>query len=206
MLILLPDSGWFEYPKTRNRVQLDDICLKPVSALNCYIALLTHMAVIDGVLGGSEKKFLERQCERFKISSDLENLEALEAQLNLEDLSAHYEMLVEENLHYSFLMDLVMMAVADGVVENREREFLQQIKNHVKIPNADFHNLVNLAKVTSGCDDLEHIDGNALNTLEHFFRWSGTSKIPLYLQTGFSLSESVDSQLKEIFEELEIGG
>jgi len=185
-------------------MELKDISKKPTEALTGYMCLLRHMSLADGILDEKEEKFLTQQSERFGVQLGPDCMEKAEVLANPIELLKQYNILVEQDMHHSFLMDLVVMAAADGSLENREREFLQRIKSQINIPSSDFHNLISFSQVTFGCDDIENIDEKSLNVLENFYRWAGQRQISLYHQTSFSSSERVDEQLKQIYQELEI--
>jgi len=167
-----------------------------------YLSMVARMASADGTLDDEELAFLRHKLEVFAIPEAEQTRILTPAKLDPTELQAVFRELVKENLHYSFLLDLIIMAVADGHIQNREREMLQKVKQYIGIPSSDYHNLINFAQASAGRDDIEKIDPAHLNVLESFYRWAKEFLVPLYDQTGFALNPKVDQDLKELFEEL----
>ena len=183
-------------------MQLQDILQVELGIRVTYLSMISLMASADGQLDDEELDFLNLKFEAFEIPEE-HRAEIMKVErLDQGALQHNFRELVKEQLHYSFLLDLIIMAVADGHIQNREREMLQKIKQYIGIPSSDYHNLINFAQASAGKDDIEKIDPNQLNVLEQFYRWAGECSIPLYEQTGFALNPAVDRDLKELYHEL----
>ena len=102
----------------------------------------------------------------------------------------------EVDLHYSFILDLIAMAAADGVVLDSEKLLLAQIAKWIGLDNYEFYNLVYFVFVSSCIDKKGMIDPIFQYVIENFTQWVKRRKVAIYQETTLSTCQEVDSHLK----------
>ncbi len=154
------------------------------------------MARIDGDLHEQEIALWQKMMENFDIPEKRRQKLFLTQKISDEEIDAKYVILKKNQLHYSFLIDLITMALADGVILDAERLMLSQIGQLIGIPHDEFHNLINFSQAITGIDIDKTIDPMFSYVIEMFFQWVKKEKITIYRQTTLAIDDEVDDYLK----------
>ncbi len=162
-----------------------------------YLSLIAHMARIDGKFDRNEIALLKKMATQFEMSDKHKDQIFAKQSFSNKQIKAIFQDLKENNLHYSFILDLIAMAIADGVILDQERMMLTQIASLIGLRHEEFHKLINFAQATSNIDDDNHTDPMFQYVIDMFFLWARQKDVKLYKQTTFALNEKVDASLKE---------
>lgn len=161
-----------------------------------YLSLLCRMASVDGKISQDELMFLKYKVDQFQIPSDRESDICNSANYIELDCNSVFNDLKENELEYSFFMDLIAMAMVDGVVMESERELLLRVLNRTKLSLEEYHNMINFAQVVIYSSADYPIDPMYSSIIEMQFHWLTQNKIKLFWQTTFAFAVEIDMKLK----------
>ena len=162
-----------------------------------YLTLIGHMARIDGKFDKKEALLLQKMANQFKIAKKHHDAIFKKQEISNRKIKSIFNELKANQLHYSFILDLIAMATADGIILEPERLMLSQISRLIGLKHEEFHNLLNFAQATSSLNDDNHNDPMFQYVIEMFFRWARQKDVKLYKQTTFAINEKIDKTLKE---------
>lgn len=177
-------------------MKLKNITSKSLEVREQYLELIGYMARIDGDLHKTELALWQKMMDKFAIPDKRKEKIFAVQKITEEEIDSRYNVLKENQLHYSFLVDLLTMALADNVIMDAERLMLSRIGKLIGIPHDEFHNLINFAQAITGIDINETIDPMYSYVIEMFFQWIKKEKITIYQQTTLAINEQVDEYLK----------
>jgi uncharacterized tellurite resistance protein B-like protein len=178
-------------------MRLPDISRKKASLRVQYLSLIGHMARIDGKFDEREILLLNKMAVRFRLSEKNKKSIFIQQGFTNKQINQTFQQLKENKLHYSFILDLIAMATADGVIMEQERLMLSQIARLIGLKHEEFHNLINFVQATSNLNDGNHNDPMFQYVIEMFFEWARQGDVTLYKQTTFAINEKVDWLLKK---------
>ena len=161
-----------------------------------YFQMISHMANVDQDLDESEIALLRSEVVRLGLTESEGETIIAQGSLDEETIKRGFTSIKEARLEYSFLLDLIFMAMADGLLHDAERVYLAKINDWVSIPRADFHSLVYFAQSSLNVESPEDIDPMVDYMIQNFFRWARQEHVQLYQQTTFALNQEVDQYLK----------
>ncbi len=177
-------------------MRLKNITSKSLKVRVQYLELIGHMARIDGDLHEKELALWEKMMENFDIPEKRKQKLFIAQKITDEEINSKFNILEKNQLHYSFLVDLITMALADGVLLDAERLMLSQIGQLIGVPHDEIHNLVNFSQAITGIDIDKTIDPMFSYVIEMFFQWVKKEKITIFRQTTLALDDEVDDYLK----------
>ncbi len=178
-------------------MRLPDICRTSIKTRLKYLSLVGYMARIDGQLDEKEISLLKKMSNRFQMSEPQEELIFSDKTFSEQEIEKIFIELKEKNLQYSFILDLITMAIADGIILESERMMLAQISGLIGLQPEEFHNLVNFAQATSNLAEGGNSDPMFQYVIDMFFQWARNKDVKLYKQTTFAINDKVDAYLKE---------
>ncbi|MCP4755959.1 MAG: hypothetical protein GY866_34295 [Proteobacteria bacterium] len=155
------------------------------------------MARIDGQLDDVELALLKKMTERFKISEKFHDLIFEKQVYSEQQIEEIFNELKKKQLHYSFILDLMAMAIADGIILEPERMMLAQIAGLIGLHHNEFHKLINFAQATSELTEDNHNDPMFQYVIDMFFDWARHKEVKLFKQTTFAINDKVDASLKK---------
>ena len=114
-----------------------------------YLVLVAAVAMSDGVLHEDELALLHRWMDEFKITP--KGREAVEDVINnnLTDLEPVESRLARTDLAYSLMLDMMGMAMADGVLMDDEIFLLRGVSANLNINPMDFNILIEFVHSTN---------------------------------------------------------
>jgi uncharacterized tellurite resistance protein B-like protein len=179
-------------------MKLPDICQTRQDIRAQYLALVGYMARIDGQLDEKEIELLKKLASRFAISEQQQQQLFSSQTFSTEEIEAIFCTLKENELQFSFILDLIMMAIADKILQEAERLMLSHIAGLIGLQHEAFHNLINFAQATSNLDENgRHSDPMYQYVIDMFFDWARSSDVKLYRQTTFAINDRIDQALKK---------
>lgn len=176
---------------------LPDINKKRTNLRVQYLSLIGHMARIDGKFDEKEKNLLKKMADRFQLSEKNKQLIFSQKKFDEKQINDTFQELKKNKLHYSFILDLISMAMADGIILEPERMMLSQVARLIGLKHEEFHNLINFVQATSNLNDDNHNDPMFQYVIEMFFEWARQRDVTLYKQTTFAINDKVDWLLKK---------
>ena len=177
-------------------MKLPDIRRKRVKLRVQYLSLIGYMARIDGNLDKQEIELLNKMVQQFQISKKHETTIFAKQDFNQAKIKTVFQDLKSNQLHYSFILDLIAMATADGIIMEPERLMLSHISRLIGLKHEEFHNLINFAQATSNLTEDNHDDPMYEYVIEMFFQWARQKDVKLYRQTTFAINDNIDTTLK----------
>lgn len=178
-------------------MRLPDICRTSKKIRLKYLSLVGYMARIDGQLDEEEISLLKKMSNRFQMSKEQEKAIFSDQTFSEKEIETIFGELQDKNLQYSFILDLIAMAIADGIILEPERLMLAQISGLIGLQPEAFHNLVNFAQATSNLAEGGNHDPMFQYVVDMFFQWARNKDVKLYKQTTFAINDKVDAYLKE---------
>ncbi|MBU2644918.1 TerB family tellurite resistance protein [bacterium] len=178
-------------------MRLPDICRTSIKTRLKYLSLVGYMARIDGKLDKEEIGLLKKMSKRFQMSEEHQKIIFSEQTFSDQQIEEIFAELKEKQLQYSFILDLIAMAIADGIILEPERLMLAQISGLIGLQHEAFHNLVNFAQATSNLSEDKNSDPMYQYVIDMFFTWARNKDVKLYKQTTFAINDKVDAYLKE---------
>ncbi|MCG8332981.1 MAG: TerB family tellurite resistance protein [Proteobacteria bacterium] len=179
------------------KMKLPDINNKKANLRVQYLSLIGYMARIDGKFDDKEKNLLKKMADRFQLSEKNKKLIFTQKKFNEGQINETFQELKKNKLHYSFILDLISMAMADGMILEPERMMLSQVARLIGLKHEEFHNLINFVQATSNLNDDNHNDPMFQYVIEMFFEWARQRDVTLYKQTTFAINDKVDWLLKK---------
>ncbi len=161
-----------------------------------YLSLICYMARIDAELDPTEEAHLKKLISLFEVKPKYEAEIFALRDYSPAEIEQDFAELKEKGVAYSFLLDLIIMAMADGILLEEERLMLSHIINLLKLPAADYHNLINFAQSTSSLSLESMNDPMFSYVIDSFFSWGRQSQVKLFKQTSFAIDPKVDHYLK----------
>jgi len=177
-------------------MRLPDICQTGIKTRVKYLSLVGHMASVDGQIDSKELALLQQMTQKFNIAEKYHKEIFQNEGLTQKDIEEGFQILNKHRLQYSFLLDLIAMALADGVILDPERMMLSQIVVLIGMSFEDFDNLINFAQTTASLVADEPIDPFFHYVINMFFHFASQKHVRLFKQTTFAIDQKVDAFLK----------
>ena len=178
-------------------MRLPDICRTSTKLRLKYLSLVGYMARIDGQLDEEEIALLKKMSNRFQMTEVQEKQIFSDQTFSEKEIEEIFVELKGKNLQYSFILDLIAMAIADGIILEPERLMLAQICGLIGLQPEEFHNLVNFAQATSNLAEGGNSDPMYQYVIDMFFQWARNGDVKLFKQTTFAINDKVDTYLKD---------
>ena len=177
-------------------MRLANIFNKSIKLRVKYLNLLCYMARIDGDLDEVEKSHLTSMTAHFEISQKYQDQIFATINYSEAEIADIFNDFTKHGVAYSFLLDLIVMALADGVLQEEERLVLAHIVKLIKLPAADYHNLINFAQSTNSLNLETMVDPMFSYVIDSFFSWGRQSHVKLFRQTSFAVDPKINLYLK----------
>ena len=177
-------------------MNLPTICDSRKKLRISYLSLINYMARIDGQLDKKEISLLRKMILKFCLLDQDSKKIFTNKEFSKKQINKIFCQLKKDNLHYSFILDLIAMALADGVILQPEKIMLAQISVLLGLTKDEFYNLINFSQATSKIKLNVCIDPMYQYVIEMFFVWVKNKKVTLYQETTLSINDKVDAFLK----------
>ena len=177
-------------------MRLANISNKSIKLRVKYLNLLCYMARIDAELDEVEKGHLTSMTAHFEIKQKYHDQVFEIVDYSQSEIADIFGDFTKQGVAYSFLLDLIVMAMADGVLMEEERLMLAHIVKLIQLPAADYHNLINFAQSTNSLNLESMVDPMFSYVIDSFFSWGRQSHVKLFRQTSFAVDPKIDLYLK----------
>lgn len=154
------------------------------------------MANIDGHMDKNEQVLIDKMCACFFLTKQSYKKNSGLKKYTEKTIADDFHKLKTENLHYSFFLDLIAMALADGCIMDSEKMLLAQIAGLLKLGNEEFYSLINFSQAVSHIDINAGFDPMFEYAINNFFQWVKENNITLYRETTLAFNSEVDQYLK----------
>ena len=154
------------------------------------------MANIDGHMDKNEQLLINKMYEHFALSKPKDKKNDKLRDYTEEKIAKDFQKLKINNLHYSFFLDLIAMALADGYIMDSEKMMLAQIAELLELGNEEFYSLINFSQAVSNIDIETGFDPMFEYVINNFFQWIKENNVTLYHQTTLAFDSDVDQYLK----------
>ncbi|MCS6904870.1 MAG: TerB family tellurite resistance protein [Bacteroidia bacterium] len=119
----------------------------PIAERISYLSLLATLAAADGIAEAEEIENLTKLCQAACLGEETTNniLKIAQGQSEL-DFNANIELLKKSELRFTFILDTILLAHADGEVEEKETQEIQKFSELLEIQASQLSVLHSFAK------------------------------------------------------------
>lgn len=163
-------------------MNLPRISTRPWRERRDYLACVAAVAASDGHLHEDEEALLNRWIEEFELPpKSRETVRAAARQVPEAELSRIEARMASTDLVYSLLLDMMGMAMADGILMDDEIQMLQRVAMHLGVPQVHFNILIEFVHAAH--------QASRLSSPEPLFEHSIMSAFELMRKQGVNLFE-----------------
>ena len=184
--------------RTQSSSTFPEITAYPWQWRRDYLMLVAAVAVSDEELHPDELKLLEHWIEQFKLPP--KSREAVIAVVRRKPLNrrAIERRLSRTDLVYSLILDLMGMAMADGILMDKEIIFLRGIADNLKVDPIDFNILIEFIHSAHQASKLDSPEPLYEHNIESALQLLIDKKVNLFPHTLLCVSSpEFDRKLKE---------
>lgn len=162
-----------------------------------YLLLIAAVAASDGSMHPDELNLLNRWMDSFKLpaaSRQTVLATANQAPLALEELKRR---LANSDLVYSLMLDMMGMAMADGVLMDKEINLLREVAEGLAVDPIDFNILIEFVHSAHQASMLSNPEPLYEHSIESAFKLLRKRKVRLFPHTLLcATSPAYDRELK----------
>ncbi len=162
-----------------------------------YLLLIAAVAASDGSMHPDELSLLNRWMDSFKLpaaSRQTVLATANQAPLALEELKRR---LANSDLVYSLMLDMMGMAMADGVLMDKEINLLREVAEGLAVDPIDFNILIEFVHSAHQASMLSNPEPLYEHSIESAFKLLRKRKVRLFPHTLLcATSPAYDRELK----------
>ena len=162
-----------------------------------YLLLVAAVAAVDGVLPKEERVLLDRWIEDFRLppkGRDKVKAAARREHLGLDKIQRR---LAKTDLIYSLMLDMMGMAMVDGVLLDKEVDLLAEVAGNLKINPVDFDILIEFVHSSHQASLLSNPEPLYEHNIDSAFQLLRKRKVRLFPHTLLcATSAEFDLQLK----------
>ena len=163
-----------------------------------YLMLVAAVASIDQELHPDERALLEGWMEAFKISPKSRKKVMDIAHRAPVDVEKVQQRLSQTDLTYSLILDLMGMAMADGILMDKEIHLLRGIAEALRVDPIDFNILIEFIHSAHQASLLSNPEPLFEHNIESAFALLKRKKVRLFPHTLLCVSSSdYDQRLKQ---------
>lgn len=177
---------------------MPDIVEYPWQQRRDYLLLVAAVAASDGSMHPDELSLLNQWMDSFKLprkSRETVLAVANQAPLKLKELKHR---LAKSDLIYSLMLDMMGMAMADGVLMDDEIELLRDVADNISIDPIDFDILIEFVHSAHQASMLSNPEPLFEHSIDSAFHLLRQKKVRLFPHTLLcATSPDYDKKLKE---------
>lgn len=167
-----------------------DITSYPWQRRRDYLLLVAAVASIDQELHPHELALLERWIEIFKLSPKCRQQVLDTAHSQGLDVKLVQKRLSETDLTYSLILDLMGMAMADGILMDKEIQLLRGISVALKVDPIDFNILIEFVHSAHQASLLSNPEPLFEHNIESAFALLKRKQVSLFPHTQLCVSST----------------
>jgi len=183
-----------------------DITKYPWENRRDYLILVAAIAASDAELHPDELKLLNAWMDKFELPTDARTEVLLVASRGVVDLAAIARRLAGTDLTWSVMLDMMSMAMADGVLMDDEILLLRGLAAVLGIDPVDFNILIEFVHSTHQAAQLSNPEPLYEHAIDSAFHLLSRRKVRLFEHTRLCVNSSeYDRQLKQRWTRFEAG-
>ncbi|MDH4122321.1 MAG: TerB family tellurite resistance protein [Deltaproteobacteria bacterium] len=170
----------------------------PQRVRSYYMVAVAAMARADGRLDDREMAFLEQKIRDFELTRYYRDRVIQAARSGRPNMHQLFRKIRGTPLAYNLLLDLMMMAMSDGVVMDEERMLFHEVAEELGIPEQFLSLLVEFVHAVHYGAQLPCPDPLYEHPIQEMLNYFSEQKIPLLNNATFCVvSEEYNQRLKE---------
>jgi uncharacterized tellurite resistance protein B-like protein len=178
-----------------------EITQYPWQSRRDYLLLVAAVAASDSELHPDELALLRRWMEQFRLAPKSREAVLAVANHQAVDLERVQKRLARTDLKYSVMLDMMGMAMADGVLMDEEILLLHEVAERLEIDPIDFNILIELVHSAHQAAQMRNPEPLYEHNIESAFDLLCKRSVRLFPHTLMCVSnENYDRQLKERWE------
>ena len=163
-----------------------------------YLLLVAAVAAADGELPKAEQILLDRWMEEFKLSPKGREKVKAAARKKPPHLNKIQKRLAETDLIYSLILDMMGMAMVDGVLMDKEIDLLFEVASNLNVDPIDFNILIEFVHSAHQASLLSNPEPLFEHNIDSAFQLLRKRKVRLFPHTLLcATSAALDQQLKD---------
>jgi uncharacterized tellurite resistance protein B-like protein len=183
---------------TDEKPTLPTIASYPPARRRDYLMLVAAVAAADAELHPDESQLLERWMREFELPSRYRGVVRAAASRPGEDIDKARRRLSRTGLRYSLLLDMMGMAMADGVLMDDERILLRDVAEGLGISTIDFNIMIEFVHSAHQASFLENPEPLFEHNIHSAFELFRDRNVLLFDHTLLCVaSPEFDRRLKE---------
>lgn len=177
-------------------MRLSNITRQPAKARVLYLKAMASLGNVDGTFSDEEISLLKQKISTFDVPEKYRDDILAGKILSSSELEEIFGYLKTKKLHHSFFLDMIAMAVSDGVLEYEEQQHLAKLQKLMGLTINAYYNLLHFAQLASQKTIEQLSDPMFFSSVLNMFEWAQEARVKLYHQTTFSIQHEVDEFLK----------
>lgn len=174
------------------------ICDYPQENRRDYLLLVAAVAASDRVLHPDELSLLEKWLVEFELNSDYHAEVLAAAKMAPDSLHEMQKRMADTDLTYSLMLDMMGMAMADGVLMDDERVMLRDMADFLEIDPIDFNILMEFVHSAYQASFLSSPEPLYEHNIDSAFQLLRGKQVRLFPHTLLCVTSSdFDRKLKE---------
>ena len=162
-----------------------------------YLLLVAAVAAADGIVPAEERQLLDRWMEAFALPPESRDKVNAVANQEMPDLEAIQQRLAGTDLIYSLMLDMMGMAMVDGVLRDNEIDLLAEVAHKLNFNPIDFNILIEFVHSTHQASQLSNPEPLYEHNIDSAFQLLRKLKVRLFPHTLLcATSAEFDRQLK----------
>ena len=162
-----------------------------------YLILVAAVAASDNELHPDELALLNRWMDQFDLPEESRTEVLAAANSEPMDLEGLERRLSQTDLVYSLILDMMGMAMADGVLMDDERILLREVADYLAMDPIDFNILIEFVHAAYQASFLANPEPLYEHNIDSAFQLLRDKGIPLFAHTLLCVSSAeFDSKLK----------
>lgn len=162
-----------------------------------YLVLVASVAMADQKLHPEEKQLLDQWMDEFQLSPKGREAVRVVLRRRKADIAAIEKRLAKTDLVYSVMLDMMGMAMADGVLMDDEIYMLRAVADQLDIDPIDFNILIEFVHSAHQAASLISPEPLYEHNIDSAFALLRKRKVSLFPHTLLCVSsQSFDQQLK----------
>jgi uncharacterized tellurite resistance protein B-like protein len=162
-----------------------------------YLLMVAAVAAADGALPQEEVNLLNRWMDSFKLSEKSREKVLAAARQGLEELEPIERRLANTDLVYSLILDMMGMAMVDGVLQDKEIVLLGEVAGRLEVDPIDFAILIEFVHSAHQASLLSNPEPLYEHNIQSAFQLLRERKVRLFPHTLLcATSRAYDEELK----------
>lgn len=162
-----------------------------------YLLLVAAVAAVDGSLPQEERNLLDRWMDDFQLPPESRDMINAATKQEIPELGQIQLRLAGTDLNYSLMLDMMGMAMVDGVLMDKEVDLLAEVAENIKIDPIEFNILIEFVHSAHQASQLSNPEPLYEHNIDSAFHVLRDRKVCLFSHTLLcATSRDYDQKLK----------